>query len=69
MARWALSLAAVATLAGPVHAEGILEGSTAYRAMGGVGLIEMPTARMSADATLAAGVGYLDPVGHAFVIW
>lgn len=69
MARWALSLAAVATLAGPVHAEGILEGSTAYRAMGGVGLIEMPTARMSADATLAAGVGYLDPVGHAFVTW
>lgn len=69
MARWALSLAAVATLAGPVHAGEALQGSSSFRALGGVGIIEMPTARMSHDATLAAGVGYLDPVGHAFVTW
>lgn len=69
MARWALSLATVASLVGPVHAEEALEGSSSFRTLGGVGLIEMPTARMSAEATVAVGVGYLDPISHAFVTW
>lgn len=44
-------------------------GSISLRPTGGVGLVEMPTARMAETNTLMAGAGYLDPVGHGFLTW